>query len=150
MFISMLVAQCQLLAFHLIHTTTIFNSSIILWTALLSTGKKVLDKENSVRDELALQVQLPGSQELAVYFCALEVWFVSWCHSPDSSPDRIPVEGMKNHFKVATVLCKEVFFPLMCPVPQAKFVQLLFSKQKPLGKWQRSRKWLCHHSGQML
>lgn len=35
-------------------------------------------------------------------------------------PARVPVLGIKNHFKVATDLCKEVFFPLMCPVHQAK------------------------------
>lgn len=120
MFISMLVAQCQLLAFHLIHANTVLNYSIILWTALLSAGKKVLDRENSVTDERFPQVQLSGSQDFGVYFRALEAWLVSWCHPPDSSPDRIPVEGMKNHFKVTTVLCEEVFFPLMCPVPQGK------------------------------
>lgn len=144
-FILMPVTRCQLLALHLAHTTTVLNSSIILWAALLSTGNVLATwfwtEDHLVRDELFLQVQLSGSEQFAVYFRALEAWWVSWCHPPDSSPARIPVGGMKNHFKGPLLSIRRSFSHWCVKPPGPNFVQLLFQKQEPLAKWQRARNW---------
>lgn len=145
---------CQQLAFHLAHTTAVLNSSMILWTALLSTGNVLATRfwteERSVRDELFLQVQLSGSEQFAVYFCALEAWWVSSCHPPDFSP----ASSGRNEdpLQRATALYKDVFFPL-CQVPWAKLCAALLPQTRTTSQVAESkelRSQFCPHSGQML
>lgn len=75
-FILTPVIKCQQLAFHLVYATTVLNLSILLQTALLRAGKvqetEVWTEEHSLRNEQFLKEQFSGSEQFALYFCALK------------------------------------------------------------------------------
>lgn len=71
----------------------------------------------------------------------------------NSSLARIPVRGMKNHFKRPLFHIRRSFSPLMCQVPWAKLCAAPLPETRATSQVAESkelRSWLYSHSGQML